>query len=207
MQAGGIPAGSYPVELSVCLSRVAGLRIAAARLLLSETPAVSYEVAMPKGKERADFGVPGVFTFFGVDAGLACFADSALSEENRIFFEQWEKENPGKNKYLDYFAALFKESCQAHPEFQNQGTGFLEWKLPKKRQQSSPFFQRNGGRRLQRLLGTGCRRGDYQPDGGFYESGVFLSSCFQDCGSMKCGAIRKYQGAKDLLTSTSFLEE
>ncbi len=131
MQAGGIPAGSYPVELSVCLSRVAGLRIAAARLLLSETPAVSYEVAMPKGKERADFGVPGVFTFFGVDAGLACFADSALSEENRIFFEQWEKENPGKNKYLDYFAALFKESCQAHPEFQNQGTGFLEWKLPK----------------------------------------------------------------------------
>lgn len=126
-----IPAGSYPVELSVCLSRVAGLRIAAARLLLSETPAVSYEVAMPKGKERADFGVPGVFTFFEVDAGLACFADSALSEENRIFFEQWEKENPGKNKYLDYFAALFKESCQAHPEFQNQGTGFLEWKLPK----------------------------------------------------------------------------
>ena len=66
-----------------------------------------------------------------IHAGLACFADSALSEENRIFFEQWEKENPGKNKYLDYFATLFKESCEAHPEFQNQGTGFLEWKLPK----------------------------------------------------------------------------
>ncbi len=126
-----IPAGSYPVELSVCLSHIAGLRVAAARLLIRENPAVSYEIAMPKGKEREDLGMPGVFTFFGVDAGLACFADSALSEENRIFFEQWEKENPGKNKYLDYFAALFQESCEAHPEFQNQGTGFLEWKLPK----------------------------------------------------------------------------
>ena len=31
-----VPAGSYPVELSVCLSRIAGLRIAAARLLLRE---------------------------------------------------------------------------------------------------------------------------------------------------------------------------
>ena len=126
-----IPAGSYPVELSVCLSRIAGLRVAAARLLIRENPAVSYEIAMPKGKEREDLGMPGVFTFFGVDAGLACFADSELSEENRVFFEQWEKENPGKNKYRDYFAALFQESCEAHPEFQNQGTGFLEWKLPK----------------------------------------------------------------------------
>ena len=126
-----IPAGSYPVELSVCLSPIAGLRVAAARLLIRENPAVSYEIAMPKGKEREDLGMPGVFTFFGVDAGLACFADSRLSEENRTFFEQWEKENPGKNKYLDYFAALFQESCEAHPEFQNQGTGFLEWKLPK----------------------------------------------------------------------------
>lgn len=126
-----IPAGSYPVELSVCLSHIAGLRVAAARLLIRENPAVSYEIAMPKGKEREDLGMPGVFTFFGVDAGLACFADSRLSEENRTFFEQWEKENPGKNKYLDYFAALFQESCEAHPEFQNQGTGFLEWKLPK----------------------------------------------------------------------------
>ena len=31
----GIPEGSYPVELALCLSRIAGLRIAAARLLIS----------------------------------------------------------------------------------------------------------------------------------------------------------------------------
>ena len=125
-----IPAGSYPVELSVCLSRIAGLRIAAARLPVSPQAAVRYEIAMPKGKEPEDLGKPGIFTFFGVDTGLACFADGKLSEESRIFFEKWQKENPGKNKYIDYFQALFQESYEAHPEFQNRGGSYLEWKLP-----------------------------------------------------------------------------
>ena len=125
-----IPAGSYPVELSVCLSRIAGFRIAAARLPVSPKAAVRYEIAMPKGKEPEDLEKPGIFTFFGVDTGLACIADGKVSEENRLFFEKWEKENPGKNKYTDYFEALFQDSFQANPEFQNQGGSFLEWRLP-----------------------------------------------------------------------------
>ena len=125
-----IPAGSYPVELSVCLSRIAGLRIAAARIPLSRKEAVRYEIAMPKGKKTEDLGKSGVFTFFGVDTGLACFADGKASEENRLFFEKLTSENPGKNKYTDYFAALFRKSYEANPEFQNQGGSFLEWELP-----------------------------------------------------------------------------
>lgn len=125
-----VPAGSYPVELSVCLSRIAGLRIAAARLLLSGKQAVRYEIAMPEGKKTEDLGKPGVFTFLGVDTGLACFADGKVSEENRLFFEKWVKENPGKNKFVDFFAALFQKSYEARPQFQNQGGSFLEWRLP-----------------------------------------------------------------------------
>ena len=85
---------------------------------------------MPEGKKTEDLGKPGVFTFLGVDTGLACFADGKVSEENRLFFEKWERENPGKNKYEDYFAALFQKSYEANPQFQNQGGSFLEWKLP-----------------------------------------------------------------------------
>lgn len=125
-----IPAGSYPVELSVCLSRIAGLRIAAARLLVNSGQAVSYEIAMPRGKHIEEFNKPGAFTFFGVDIGLACFADRKVSEESRLFFEKWADKNPGKDKYADYFASLFQESYEANPEFQNQGGSFLEWKLP-----------------------------------------------------------------------------
>ncbi len=125
-----IPVRSYPVELSVCLSQIAGLRIAAARLLVSSRQAVSYEIAMPRGKSIEELDKSGVFTFFGVDTGLACFADRKISEESRLFFENWADKNPGKNKYTDYFASLFQESYEANPEFQNQGGSFLEWKLP-----------------------------------------------------------------------------
>lgn len=125
-----IPSGSYPVELALCHSKISGLRIAAARLVISDRPAVLYEIAMPKGKRSEDLGQPGVFTFFGVDTGLACFADAQVSQEYRLFFENWQKENPGKNKYTDYFETLFKESYEAHPEVQNPGGSFLEWSLP-----------------------------------------------------------------------------
>lgn len=125
-----IPAGSYPVELSICRSQIAGLRVLAARILLGDKQAVCYEIAMPKGKKSEDSGKPGVLTFFGVDTGLACFADAQVSEEYRAFFENWQKENPGKNKYTDYFEALFQKSYEEYPKVQNPGGSFLEWKLP-----------------------------------------------------------------------------
>lgn len=134
-----IPAGSYPVELSVCLSEIAGPRVAAARLSLGGKQAVRYEIAMPEGHKPEDLGKPGVFSFFGVDTGLACFADKMLSEENRTFFEKWEKENPGKNKYTDYFAFLFQKSREACPELQNLCCSFLEWSLPESGQRAALF--------------------------------------------------------------------
>ncbi|MCI8995442.1 MAG: DUF2185 domain-containing protein [Lachnospiraceae bacterium] len=134
-----LPAGSYGVDLSVLRSSLVGLRIAAARLVIRDKPAVRYEIAMPKGKEPGDLGKPGVFTFFGVDAGLACFADSEISREYRLFFEKWEKENPGKNRYADYFAPLFQKSYEKHPGLQNQSGSFLEWGLPESGQRTVLF--------------------------------------------------------------------
>lgn len=125
-----IKTGSYPVELSICRSRIAGLRIAAARIAVRDGQAVRYEIAMPKGKKIEDLGKPGVFTLFGVDTGLACLADAQVSEEFRAFMENWQKENPGKNKYTDYFESLFQKSYESLPEVQNPGGSFLEWRLP-----------------------------------------------------------------------------
>ena len=78
-----VPVGSYPVELSICRSDIVGLRIAAARLVFGGRPAARYEIAMPKGSATEDFGKPRVFTFFGVDCGLACFADAQAEEIGR----------------------------------------------------------------------------------------------------------------------------
>ncbi len=65
-----------------------------------------------------------------MDAGLACFADIRTSEDWRIFFEKWQEENPGKNKYTDYFEPLFRKSYEEHPEVQRQSGDFLVWQLP-----------------------------------------------------------------------------
>ena len=37
----------------------------------------------------------------------------------------------GKNKYDDYFAALFADSYEKHPKIQNQGGDFLHWEIPR----------------------------------------------------------------------------
>ena len=125
-----IPKGSYPVELSICHSQKAGLRIAAARLVLRDSQTVRHEIAMPKGSDKKDRDKPGVWAFFGVDAGLACFSDVLAAEKYRDFISGWKKENPGKNEYYDYFASFFRKSYEMYPEIQRESGDFLLWQMP-----------------------------------------------------------------------------
>lgn len=62
-----IPVGAYPIELAVCHSPIAGVRIAAARLKVREEDVCRYEVAMPKGTTIEQINEPGILAGFGVD--------------------------------------------------------------------------------------------------------------------------------------------
>ncbi|MCI8482904.1 MAG: DUF2185 domain-containing protein [Lachnospiraceae bacterium] len=125
-----IPPGSYPVELAICRSEIAGLRIAAARLKISGQRAVRHEIAMPKGNNVEDLGKSGVWGFFGVDTGMACFTDLKTAGAYHGFIQDWQKKHPGKNRYVDYFAAFFQESYQKYPDVQREGGDFLLWQVP-----------------------------------------------------------------------------
>ncbi|MDB3083713.1 DUF2185 domain-containing protein [Clostridioides difficile] len=125
-----IPSGSYPVEISICHSEIVGLRIVATRLIISDKQPIKYEIAMPKGKKIDDFGQAGAWTFFGVDTGLACFSDAKVAEKYKEFIIKWQNENPDKNKYNDYFSALFEKSYEMYPNVQNKYGNFLIWQLP-----------------------------------------------------------------------------
>lgn len=125
-----IPAGKYPIEISFLHSPIAGRRVAAARLIVNHNPVIRYEVAMPEGKTSDDYGKPGVFTFFGVDTGLACITDIQTSREYSAFFTKWQKAHPGQNKYDDYFADLFREYSKINPKAPNDPGDFLLWQLP-----------------------------------------------------------------------------
>lgn len=127
-----IPAGSYPVKLSICHSKIAGLRIAAARLKISNKKIMNYELALADKfklniSERPD---ADAFSLFGMDAGLACFADADIATVYNAFTTGWYKENKSKNIYDDYFAALFQKSYEQYPALQRDGGDFLLWQIP-----------------------------------------------------------------------------
>ena len=128
---GKIPAGSYSVELSILRSETVGIRVAAARLKIKEACAAEYKLAMPEGHTSEDYNKPGVFSFFGVDAGMACFADRSLSKEFYEFTTDWHNANPGKNIYDDYFMELFAENYKKYPELQTPYGDFILWRFPK----------------------------------------------------------------------------
>ena len=52
------------------------------------------------------------------------------SKDFGLFIEKWERENPGKNKYVDYFGPLFRKSYEENPSLQSQEGNFLKWQLP-----------------------------------------------------------------------------
>ena len=129
-----IPAGIYPVWLSMAAHRVFGLRYLAAKLEVTEKTPVRYEIAMPKGHDISDFNKPGIFAFYGVDTGLACICDRSVSIHYSDFVKKWRKENPDKNLYDDYFEAYFKESAKAYPQYQRPDGDFLDWTLPQRKE-------------------------------------------------------------------------
>lgn len=125
-----IPVGAYPVELAICHSSIAGVRVAAARLKVRDESVSRYEIAMPKGTTSEQMNEPGILTGFGVDAGLACFCDGAVAGEYDIFQSKWQQEHPTGNLYDDYFAELFAESYREWPEVQREGGDFITWEVP-----------------------------------------------------------------------------
>lgn len=126
-----IPKGSYKVELSICYSKIVGIRVAAARININNEPAVRYELAMPKGYSIENFNEKGVFSFFGVDSGLACFTDESMADEFSEFVKDWHSKNPDKEIYNDYFMKLFQKSYEKNPSLQRKNGDFLLWSLPK----------------------------------------------------------------------------
>ena len=105
--------GSYPVSLSVIDHPVFGFRFLAAKLDVNGKTPVRYELAMPQGCTIEDKDKPGVFAMFGVDTGLACICDRAVSAVYDDFIKEWRRKNPDKNLYDDYFEEVMKAYAEA----------------------------------------------------------------------------------------------
>lgn len=124
-----IPAGRYPVEVSICRQNDIGIRMCTAKLKITDAKAVKYK----KAASADGTGIKckdGVMEGFPVDAGMMTFCDVKVAEEYRAFLDKWYKANPNNNHYDDYFAAFFAESYKALPAYQREGGDFIEWENP-----------------------------------------------------------------------------
>lgn len=126
-----IPAGEYPVDVSICRGDEIGLRMCTARLKLKETEAVSYKLAEPTAESAAFIAKDGTVSGFPVDAGMISLCDEQAARDYRDFIDAWYKEHPDGNHYDDYFAGRFKESYERLPQYQRDGGDFIEWENPK----------------------------------------------------------------------------
>ncbi|MFI7489288.1 DUF4241 domain-containing protein [Micromonospora echinaurantiaca] len=93
-----VPPGRYPVTLS--LARIGDdprhLRVAAARLDVTDRPVRSWEMALRPGQDPIDLGHDEFFGF-GVDAGMACFVDA---DEAAGRIDTWRELGFGDEAYL-----------------------------------------------------------------------------------------------------------
>ena len=121
-----IPAGRYPVEVSICRNDEIGLRMCTAKLKVKDTEAVSYERAAGLEADQKGKDLEG----FPVDAGMMSFCDEQTAREYRDFLLKWHSKNPEGNHYDDYFAAFFARSYEALPAYQREGGDFIEWQNP-----------------------------------------------------------------------------
>lgn len=126
-----VASGEYRTEICVIKPDKDGdcARYAAVRLRFTDKPAIFFEEALT-GDENLGEAEEGSYFGFNVDAGLGCICDEVLHVKFCDFEEEWNKEHPDCNLYDDYFAVLFAESYQNHPEFQRSGGDWINWRIP-----------------------------------------------------------------------------
>jgi hypothetical protein len=125
-----IPSGSYRVDISLFHNDTMGIRICTAKLKLKDTNAIRYVLAESTPDSAAVKNEAGMISGFPVDAGVMCICDEQVGGEFRGFTSKWQRENPCKNLYDDYFSKLFAESFEQLPAYQQEGGDFIEWANP-----------------------------------------------------------------------------
>lgn len=124
-----VPAGTYPVTLSVFAEEGYAVRYLAAKLSITNAQPERFQLAMKPGEFAESLGPQEVFGF-PVGSGLACFCDAEVQEAYADFCEDWKRSHPNGNIYDDYFSDFFAGNAVQNPMYQQEEGDWLNWKLP-----------------------------------------------------------------------------
>jgi hypothetical protein len=138
-----VPVGSFPLTACVAKIEEDHYRFVAVQVLFSDEAPVRFTEALI-GSEDLENLSPGEYYGFNVDAGLGTIADAATRDAYMDFYERWTQDNPGKNIYDDYFAAIFAQSYKDQPLYQRKDGDYINWTIPGT-ELSLPMFQSGFG--------------------------------------------------------------
>lgn len=124
-----VPAGKYPVTISVMESEDDCARYMASKISFSNNLPIRFEMALKIGDDPNELDDDMIFGF-PVMAGLACICDKHTEELYESYFEDWYSKNPDKNSYDDYFSEIFAKSYLENPQFQREGGDWINWFVP-----------------------------------------------------------------------------
>jgi len=139
-----VPCGEFPVSVCVMVETEEDIdRYAVVKVEFSKERAVEFENALI-GNENLDTLKEGDFFGFNVDAGLGSITDTIGRDAFIKFMKEWDKKNPDKNIYDDYFSQLFIESYKKFPNYQRSGGDWINFKIPETNI-NIPMFQSGYG--------------------------------------------------------------
>lgn len=138
-----VPKGRFRIETLVVKLEEDHYRYALSRVKFRESLPVIYYEAL-KGDENLDDVDDDSIFGFNVDAGLATIVDVETRNAYCDFEDKWYAENPDKNIYDDFFAAIFAKSAEENPLYQRDGGDWINFKIPNS-ELSIPMIQSGFG--------------------------------------------------------------
>lgn len=124
-----VPKGRYRLKTLVAKIEEDHYRYVATRIQFTDQVPVIYYEALT-GDEDIDTVEKDSYFGFAVDAGLATIVDVDTKNAYCDFEESWYKENPDKNIYDDFFAAVFAQNAIDNPLYQREGGDWINFKIP-----------------------------------------------------------------------------
>ena len=125
-----IPAGRYPLTMAVSVSRNLGSYYVCAKLSVSETKPVRYELGMFGGENLDALLKDDDFFGFSVDAGMATLTDEHTQKAFISYWKKREAEEEGIDPYNDLFADLLEENAGQYPQYQSSDGDWCAWTVP-----------------------------------------------------------------------------
>lgn len=125
-----IPPGRYPLTMAVSVSDTLGVRYACAKLSVSDSKPVRYELGLCCDENSDEAFINDEVTGFCVDTGLATLTDVITQNAFVSYWKQLEAQEEGIDPYNDLFADLLEENARQHPQYQSPDGDWCAWTVP-----------------------------------------------------------------------------